>query len=54
MSKKRIIEPQAPTIENLVISDYVRLCTEGVKPGEAYRKVRRRLRTATTEKTHKS
>jgi hypothetical protein len=36
-----------PTIEKLVISDYVRLCTvEGIKPGNAYRKMERRLKAA--------
>jgi hypothetical protein len=54
MGRRRNLEPEAPTIEELVISDYVRLCTEeGVKPGEAYRKVRRRLKKATTKKAQK-
>ncbi len=51
MGKRRSSEPEPPTIEEIVISDYVRLCTEeGLKPGEAYRKVKRRLKKAGAEK----
>jgi hypothetical protein len=54
MGRKRSLDPEAPTIENLVVSDYVWLCTEeGVKPGEAYRKVKRRLKTVATEKSQR-
>jgi hypothetical protein len=54
MGRRRSLELEAPTVGNLVISDYVRLCTEeGVKPGEAYRKVKRRLHVAATKKSQK-
>jgi hypothetical protein len=54
MGRRRGSEPIEPTIEELVISDYVRLCTEeGLKPGEAYRKVKRRLKKTATEKNQK-
>jgi hypothetical protein len=54
MGRRRSSEPEEPTIEELVISDYVRLCTEeGLKPGEAYREVKRRLKKAATKKNQK-
>jgi hypothetical protein len=53
MGRRRRSEPEEPTIKEIVISDYVRLCTEeGLKPGEAYRKVKRRLKAA-AEKNQK-
>jgi hypothetical protein len=52
--RKRGLEPEAPTIKNLAISDYVRLCTEeGITPGEAYRKAKRRLKANAAEKPQK-
>jgi hypothetical protein len=54
MGRRRGSEPEEPTIEEIVISDYVRLCTEeGLKPGEAYRKVKLRLKKAAAEKNQK-
>ena len=46
MAKKSVLETEesAVTIENSVISDYVRLCLlEGIKPGDAFREMKRKL-----------
>ena len=46
MVRKSVLETEesAVTIENSVISDYVRLCLlEGIKPGDAFREMKRKL-----------
>jgi hypothetical protein len=49
MVKKSLFETEesAVTIENSVISDYVRLClAEGIKPADAFREMKRKLQNS--------
>ncbi len=51
MSKKKGVLQASDEVEQAVVSDYVRLCfAEGVKPAEAFRELKHRLRTGKEDK----